>query len=1342
MNTQDYYLGLDIGTESVGWAVTDSEYRVIKKHGKALWGVRLFDSADTAADRRGFRVARRRIQRRKQRLEWLQEVFAEEIGKVDPGFFYRLRESKFLEEDKRADFPLGRYTLFADKNYNDKDYHRDYPTIYHLRKALIEDTEKSFDVRLVYLAIHHIMKNRGHFLLEGSLETENNFSEALKRLLQAMQEEFACENITVDEEGLREVLLSSGAKSEREKKLKELFSAAQKLSKPQGYVLKLLAGVKTSLKDIFGEEAGLEEFPKLSLDSDFEEVKETLLAALEDRFELVLAVKGLYDWAKLETMRDEETYLSCAKVKSYDKHREDLRRLKSLLKATLTRQQYRDFFHSQNSANNYAAYSGHKTASKRCGYEDFLKGLRSLLKSIENEERQVEITQILQEIDAGSFLVKQTGSDNGVIPHQLHEIELVQILKNASRYLPFLNQKDQSGFDKKEQIRQMFCFRIPYYVGPLDSRSEHAWIVRDNQKIYPWNFAQVVDLEECREKFITRATAKCSYIGEPVLPKNSLLYSKFVLLNIINKLKINGRNISVGQKQGIYQDLCLKGRPVTAKSLANYLGLEPEDELGGFDQEIKASLEPWKRFSWLLTKPDGSKLAEDIILHITLFGDDRRLLKQWLIRKYQAILGPEEIKKVLSYRCSGWGRLSRVFLEEIYHADPETGEMFSLMDMLWNTNNNLMELLSHQYTFGEAVAEYRKEKATGHAKTLQDYLDESYASPAIKRAIHQTMGIVAEVEKILQAPPKRVFVEMAREDQEKGKRTISRHKHLSDLYKAVKKEYPYLFTQLEGETDAHLRRDKLYLYYTQLGKCMYSGESIDLDRLDSDYDIDHIYPQSKVKDDSLNNRVLVKRELNNAKSNTYPLASDIRKNMHSFWNMLAAKKLISPEKLARLKRAEGFSLEESAGFIARQLVETRQSSKIIAELLQRRFADATEIVYVKAGNVSNFRQQQRLQANDPILQERPLLKEGSPDPLFIKCRELNDYHHAKDAYLNVVVGNVYHTKFTRNPLNYLRGKDVKYSLNRMFDFDLERNGVTAWKQGANGSIAVVRQMMGKNNILFTRRASEESGGLFDQQLLPYGNGQIPPKTSDERYHTGRYGKYNGAKGAFFFLVEHGEGKKRKRSIEAVLLMHREEYLSNPLGYCQKRLGLGEPKIIIPKVKINSLVGIGGARMHISGRSGNSIIFKNADQLIVDPYWQMYLKRIYKYLGRKDSKGYPEVTAYDGISCVENQELYQVLLEKIAIPVYSTKYSAALKHLQKGQAVFAKLGCAEQCQVLAEIMKLFSTSAAEAKLELIGAGKSTTGKIRFSKNITDKKPVLIHQSVTGFFEQEIDLLTIE
>ena len=44
-----YYIGLDVGTNSVGWAVTEEFYNILRAKGKDLWGVRLFEKADTAA---------------------------------------------------------------------------------------------------------------------------------------------------------------------------------------------------------------------------------------------------------------------------------------------------------------------------------------------------------------------------------------------------------------------------------------------------------------------------------------------------------------------------------------------------------------------------------------------------------------------------------------------------------------------------------------------------------------------------------------------------------------------------------------------------------------------------------------------------------------------------------------------------------------------------------------------------------------------------------------------------------------------------------------------------------------------------------------------------------------------------------------------------------------------------------------------------------------------------------------------------------------------------------------------------------------------------------------------
>lgn len=209
-------------------------------------------------------------------------------------------------------------------------------------------------------------------------------------------------------------------------------------------------------------------------------------------------------------------------------------------------------------------------------------------------------------------------------------------------------------------------------------------------------------------------TAKCSYLGEDVLPKDSLLYSKFMVLNELNNLRVNGEKIPVALKQQIYNDIFLKKKKVTPKALKNYLisqgKADQQAVLSGIDEEIKASLAPWIDYNWMVNRENGIAMTEDIIRHIVLFGADRKMLARWLNKQYGNVLTPEEQKKALSVKYSGWGRLSREFLEDIHQVNCETGEVDSIIDTLWNTNDNLMELLSVRYTFGQAVEAYRREK--------------------------------------------------------------------------------------------------------------------------------------------------------------------------------------------------------------------------------------------------------------------------------------------------------------------------------------------------------------------------------------------------------------------------------------------------------------------------------------------------------------------------------------------------------------------------------------------------------------------------------------------------------
>ena len=97
-----YYLGLDMGTSSVGWAVTDENYNLIHRHRKDLWGIREFEEAKTAVERRTQRISRRRRQREVARIGLLKDYFHDEIQKVDPNFYQRLDNSKYFPEDKEV----------------------------------------------------------------------------------------------------------------------------------------------------------------------------------------------------------------------------------------------------------------------------------------------------------------------------------------------------------------------------------------------------------------------------------------------------------------------------------------------------------------------------------------------------------------------------------------------------------------------------------------------------------------------------------------------------------------------------------------------------------------------------------------------------------------------------------------------------------------------------------------------------------------------------------------------------------------------------------------------------------------------------------------------------------------------------------------------------------------------------------------------------------------------------------------------------------------------------------------------------------------------------------------
>ena len=612
-------------------------------------------------------------------------------------------------------------------------------------------------------------------------------------------------------------------------------------------------------------------------------------------------------------------------------------------------------------------------------------------------------------------------------------------------------------------------------------------------------------------------------------------------------------------------------------------------------------------------------------------------------------------------------------------------------------------------------------------------IENLYVSPAVKRQIWQTLKVVKEIRKCMGTDPKRIFVEMAREKQE-SKRTESRKKQLLDLYRNCKEEQSEIVSSLEQREDHELRRDKLYLYYTQKGRCMYSGRPIDFEKLwdNNMYDIDHIYPQSRTMDDSLDNRVLVERKENELKEDIYPINPEIQKARKTLWKSLLDGGFISKKKYERLVRTTKFDENELAGFIERQIVETRQGTKIVADILKEAFPNST-IVYVKARTVSNFRQ----------------------DFDLMKVREMNDLHHAKDAYLNIVVGNSYYVKFTQNAAWYIRENPGRtYNLEEMFKSkkngriarDIVRNGEVAWKAGEKGTIITIKKVMQKNNVLVTRRSYETKGGLFDQMIMKKGKGQIPIKESDGRLlDINKYGGYNKATGAYFMLVKSKDKKGREiRSLEFVPLYLKSRIEQNEeaaIEYLEKNRELKEPKILLRKIRTDTLFDVDGFKMWLSGRTGSRLIFKCANQLILFPNDEKCLKKILKFIQRRKENKNLQIYNVDGILDEDLLHLYDTFLDKLQNTIYKKRLSAQAKTLTEKRNHFIKLKAEDKCIVLNEILHMFQCQSGSANLKLIG-GPANAGILVMNSNITECKSIsIINQSPSGIFEKKIDLLKI-
>lgn len=1330
-----YFLGIDIGTDSVGYAVTNTDYTLCKFRGEPMWGVTLFDSAEQCGERRAFRSARRRLARRRQRVKLLQEFFCGEINKVDSGFYKKISESALYPEDKTCEASCV--------------ITKDYKTIHHLICELMKPGKKH-DIRLIYAACAWLVAHRGHFLSDMDPENTDAILD-LKPTYESFLSWFEENGLSLpwecDLNKIADIICRKDKVAAKESAFCALaFGAKKPKDNAEEYpisrtaVIKLLCGGTIKLGKLFIADERASEINKSVVLSDADGLQE-IIAEFEEGAELLKRLSALYDCATLSVILSGHKSISDAKVSEYEKHKKDLKELKCLLRKydkILYNTMFRD-----TSNNGYSAYVGKSKSVKREDFYDFVKSIVSEIEKKNESDKTIE--KILSDIENKTYMPKQVNGDNRVIPHQLYYAELCKILENASEYYGFLKEKDKDGYVTSEKIKSIFLFKIPYFVGPLNSK-KFGWIAKKSEeKIYPWNFEKVVDFDKCEQEFINRMTNTCTYLsGADVAAGNSLLYCKYSVLNEINPLKINGRPISTELKQRIFNEVFMPGitnKPkVTYKTLVKWLVANgiikkgDETSISGIDTEIKSSMKPMFDFYRLMKEKKLKEAEVEEIIKYSTYTEDKGRFKKWLGEKFE--LSAEDIRYISGKNYSGFGRLSEEFLNVIEGTDRETGETGTIMHFMWSTNDNLMQILSDKYTFREIINKRNRDYYDERTHSVQSRLDDMGVSNAVKRPVLRALEVIDDITKAKKSVPEKIFVEMPRGGApEQKKRTDSRQKQLTELYKSIKKDADVQkmmneLNSLGDDANSRLRSEALFLYFTQLGKCAYCGKPINIDEIKSgSVNIDHIWPQAYVKDDSIhNNKVLVHSPENKDKGDVYPIKSEWQNKMRSYWDYLLEHKLITAEKHRRLIRNTPFSDEEKNGFINRQLVETSQSAKALTLLLTEKYPD-TEIVYVKAKNVSEFRHKY-----GEIKNKAGLSDDEKNDEQLIKCRTVNDVHHAHDAYLNIVVGNVFNEKFTKK---FNVAKD-KYSLNYRVLFGKEfGNAPEVWNPQKH--IAVVDKVMNTKFVHLTKYQTKKKGKLFDIQPVSAKPGLVPRKKGLD---PAKYGGYNKPSMSFFSLIKYTKGKKTEVTFLPVDLLCADKF-ENDAGFAEKYVkdsigNIRDLSFPLGKriIKINTVLSLDGFEVCISGKcnGGALLLLRSLTTLYLPHEHVRYAKALEKTAEKLAyDKNYKVTEWFNKITPEKNLELFEYFAEKIGEKPFSRIPGVKIVLDENEKTKFCNLTVNKQIEYLNNLILYFKTNR-PGGIKINGI---TTGQLYISANLSNWKyddVRIIDRSASGLFEK--------
>jgi CRISPR-associated endonuclease Csn1 len=417
----------------------------------------------------------------------------------------------------------------------------------------------------------------------------------------------------------------------------------------------------------------------------------------------------------------------------------------------------------------------------------------------------------------------------------------------------------------------------------------------------------------------------------------------------------------------------------------------------------RANLESeWQQMSCAALE-GNAEILDQIGWTLSVFKDDDEVVNE--LRKLQLPGGEKTSNALLDIRFDKFHALSLKALRKIV---PHMERGLRYDEACEKADYHHSQL----HKVGEGNRKYLpplyKSRARDGRMVFNDELGDIPRNPVVLRSLNQARKVLnALVTRY--GSPHSVHIEMARELSKPFDERIKVGKE-QEAYRERNEKDKQTFATEFGIVGAPKGGDfeKWKLYREQQGKCAYSIQGIDLNRLlEPGYvEIDHALPYSRSFDDSKNNKVLVLAKENRNKGNRTPYeyldGEHNSERWRQFVGFVESNKAYRQAKRSRLLRKD-FDKEQAEEFRERNLNDTRYVCRFFKNQVEQflKLADGSESkrCVVLSGQLTAF-----LRARWGLL----------------KVRDESDRHHALDA---VVVAACTHSMVKRMS-DYARRKEL------------------------------------------------------------------------------------------------------------------------------------------------------------------------------------------------------------------------------------------------------------------------------------------------------------------------------